>query len=273
MGNIYGLIGEKLGHSFSPQIHNMILNKLNIKGKYNLFEVKEENLKDKLTELKVAKAKGVNVTIPYKSKIIKYLGNVSTEADKIGAVNTVDFRNNVLTGYNTDYFGFGASLKKSNIDVFNKSAVILGTGGVSKAVLQYLLDNNIRKVVFVSRNPARAVLQNARGIEIMSYDDMNKLNDEDMIINCTPCGMYPNIEGTPVNKQVLTKFSAAVDLIYNPLNTVFLKQAQELGLKTVNGLYMLTAQAVAAQEIWQNIKIDIKLTEEIYEMLKTMVNE
>lgn len=272
MENIYGLIGEKLGHSFSPQIHKLILKQLNLKGTYNLFEVKEEALEDKIAELKKVKAKGVNVTIPYKTKIIKYLDNVSLEAEKIGAINTIDFRNNVLTGYNTDYYGFGAALKSSNIDMNNKSAVILGTGGVSKAVLQYLIDNEVKRVVFVSRNPIKAAAESTKDTEIISYDDMDMLNEEDIIINCTPCGMYPNTEITPVNRNTIAKFSTAVDLIYNPLSTIFLKQAQAIGLKTVNGLYMLTAQAIAAQEIWQNTKIDIRLTEEIYETLKTMVN-
>lgn len=268
----YGLIGEKLGHSFSPQIHIEILKRLNLKGSYNLFEVKEENLKYKIKELKDIGAKGVNVTIPYKTKVMRYLNYISPEALKIGAVNTIDFKNGMLSGYNTDYYGFGAALKNINIDINDKSAVILGTGGASKAVVQYLIDNNIKEVVFVSRSPKEAALKNDRNFKIISYDDMYKLTNEDIIINCTPCGMYPDMASCPVSSEVLGEFSTAVDLIYNPLNTLFLKQALKLGLKISNGLYMLVAQAAASQEIWQNIKIDKTMVEDIYEMMKNKIS-
>lgn len=268
----YGLIGEKLGHSFSPQIHIEILKRLNLKGSYNLFEVKEENLKYKIKELKDIGAKGVNVTIPYKTKVMQYLNYISPEALKIGAVNTIDFKNGMLSGYNTDYFGFGAALKNINIDINDKSAVILGTGGASKAVVQYLIDNNIKEVVFASRNPKEAALKNDRNFKIISYDDMYKLTNEDIIINCTPCGMYPDITNSPVSSEVLGEFSTAVDLIYNPLNTLFLKQALKLGLKISNGLYMLVAQAAASQEIWHNTNIDKTMVEDIYEVMKNKIN-
>lgn len=271
MDNIYGLIGGKLGHSFSPQIHDIILKKLNLKGTYNLFEVKEEELKHKIQNLKAQGAKGVNVTIPYKTKVMQYLHSISREAEKIGAVNTIDFKNGVLTGYNTDYYGFGAALKNSNININNKTAVILGTGGASKAVVQYLMDNNINEVIFVSRDFQKAAAIGTENFKIICYEELDKLKCGDIIINCTPCGMYPDAAKSPVDKQVLSKFSTAVDLIYNPLDTLFLKQASELGLKTSNGLYMLVAQAVASQEIWQNTKIDKAVVIEIYEIIKNTI--
>ncbi len=262
---LYGLIGGKLGHSYSPQIHDMLLKRLNLKGLYNLFEVKEEELESKIVELKTLRAKGINVTIPYKTKVMQYLDYISPEAQKIGAVNTIDFKNGRLSGYNTDYYGFGTALINSDIDINNKSAVILGTGGASRAVVQYLADNNIKEVILVSRNPEKVEFKNTRGYKIISYENMDKLTDKDIIINCTPCGMYPDITNCPVSMDILLKFSLAVDLIYNPLNTLFLKRASKLGLKTTNGLYMLIAQAAASQEIWQNTKIHRKVVEEIYE--------
>lgn len=266
MMNFYGLIGEKLGHSISPQIHKLILEKLKENDLYNLFEVKKENLKEAVNGLKVLGAKGINVTIPYKVDVMEHLDNISKEAKNIGAVNTIAFKGNKLIGYNTDYYGFGASLKNGQVDINNKNAVILGTGGASKAVVHYLLDNGIKDVIYVSRNPKNTE-ECMKDFKVISYDDMNKLENRDIIINCTPCGMYPNTEYCPVNKSILSKFYAAVDLIYNPRKTIFLKEAGELGAKTVNGLYMLIAQAVASQEIWHEIKISQEITDKIYKEL------
>lgn len=267
MSDFYGLIGEKLGHSFSPQINKLILEKMKLKGAYNLFEVKRENLQKALEGLKVLGAKGVNVTIPYKIEVIKYLDKLSKEAEKIGAVNTIFFDGGVLTGYNTDYYGFGASLKNGQVDICKKEAVILGTGGASKAVVQYLIDNGIKDIVYVSRNP-KGGSEKMKDSKVISYKDVESLTTKDIIINCTPCGMYPQVEHCPVTEDVLSKFSVAVDLIYNPDQTLFLRKSEKLGLKTVNGLYMLVAQAVATQEIWQGVVIDKEITEEIYKKMK-----
>ncbi len=266
MSNLYGLIGNKLGHSISPKIHSLILEKLNLKGLYNLFEVRNEDLQESIIGLKALGARGINVTIPHKVNIMKYLDDISEEAAKIGAINTIDFKENRAVGYNTDYYGFGESLKKEKIDVHNKDAVILGSGGASKAVFHYLLDNGIKDIVFVSRNPEN-IKNKVEDFRVISYEDMNELQYKDIIINCTPCGMYPKVEYSPVDKRILSKFSSAVDLIYNPKETIFLKEAKELGAKTVNGLYMLLAQAVASQEIWQETKISEEVKNHIYEVI------
>jgi shikimate dehydrogenase len=270
MSNLYGLIGEKLGHSFSPQIHSLILKKLNLLGLYNLFEIKKENLGHALKGLLALEAKGINVTVPYKIDIMKYLDNLSPEAEKIGAVNTILFHNETLSGHNTDYHGFGMSLKKAAVEVKNKSVLILGTGGSSKAVVQYLIDNDIKDVVYASRTPEMTD-KDLKKFKIISYNEVSSLKNRDIIINCTPCGMYPKVEACPVDKKILSNFSTAVDLIYNPEETVFLREASSLGLKTANGLYMLVSQAVAAQEIWQGIRISDELIDEIYEELKLKI--
>lgn len=267
MGNLYGLIGKTLGHSISPKIHSLILESLNLNGFYNLFEVNNEDLKKAVIGLKALGAKGINVTIPHKVNIMQYLDDVSLEASKIGAINTIDFKENKLVGYNTDYYGFGESLKKEKIEVHNKEAVILGTGGASKAVFHYLLDNGINDIIFVSRIP-KNTKDKLKDFKVISYEDMNKLNCKDIIINCTPCGMYPKVESCSVDKSILSKFSSAVDLIYNPIETMFLREAREIGVKTVNGLYMLVAQAIASQEIWQRMEISQGIKKHIYEVIK-----
>ncbi|MHC1719367.1 MAG: shikimate dehydrogenase [Clostridiaceae bacterium] len=270
MSNFYGLIGEKLGHSFSPLIHGEILKKLNIEGTYNLFEVKSDDLPEALIGLKALGCRGANVTIPYKIEIMAHLDCIAKEAQKIGAVNTIAFSDEGLTGYNTDYYGFGLMLKRAGIEIPGKKALILGTGGAAKAVLEYLLDNQIGEAVLVSRNPQNAA-KRMQGYKIIPYNELKNFGQKDMIINCTPCGMYPAVEVSPVEKSILSSFKAAVDLIYNPGETMFLKYAREEGLVTANGLYMLAAQAAAAQEIWQGIKFSDEFIEEIYEKVKESI--
>jgi shikimate dehydrogenase len=261
MKNVYGLLGESLGHSFSPQIHREIFKKLGIEGEYKLFELKEQELKCAVQKYMKQGIKGLNVTIPFKIKIMTFLDEISPEAEKIGAVNTISMGNSVLTGYNTDYNGFGMSLSRSRVEVKDKSAVILGTGGVSKAVVQYLLDYGAKSITYVSRSP---------GDGIKGYGEISSLKG-DMIINCTPCGMCPTADVSPVPDDILKNFKTAVDLIYNPEETVFLKLAKENGLKTVNGLYMLVGQAVAAQEIWNGTRLPEAQVDEIYQSIKNLL--
>ncbi|QEK11770.1 shikimate dehydrogenase [Crassaminicella thermophila] len=262
----FGLIGEKLKHSFSPIIHSIIFEELNIKSYYHLFEVKREDLKEAIYGLKALGAKGVNVTIPYKVEVIKYLDSISSEAKRIGAVNTICFKDNEAIGYNTDYYGFGIMLDKHHIDLKNKKAVILGTGGASKSVIQYLLDKGIGDITLVSRN-VDSGKEKYKNFKIMSYDKIGLLKEQDLIINCTPCGMHPNVQNSPIRKKDIFNFKVAVDLIYNPLETLFLKYGKEEGLKTINGLYMLVGQAVKAQEFWNGIKINSSVCDKIYEKI------
>ncbi|WP_129598636.1 shikimate dehydrogenase [Anaerophilus nitritogenes] len=256
----YGLIGEKLTHSFSPLIHKIILKELNKEGPYNLFEIQKRHLKDEIEKFKIANIKGVNVTIPYKTDIMPYLDHISDEAMRIGAVNTLDFKDSKIIGYNTDYYGFGRMLDRNHVEIKNKKAVILGTGGASKAVNTYLLDHGIKEIVFVSRGVRKEKLD----INCISYDEVDTLKEYEIVINCTPCGMYPHIEASPLKKETILKFETAIDLIYNPLETLFLNNAKEGNLKTINGLYMLVGQAVASQEIWNGINIDPNICDLIY---------
>lgn len=271
--HFYGLIGEKLSHSFSPIIHSIIFEEINMKGCYNLFEVKNEDLKDAVYGLKALGAKGVNVTIPYKLDVMRYLDNISKEAQRIGAVNTICFKDNETIGYNTDYFGFGMMLDKHNISLKNKKAVILGTGGASKSVVQYLLDQDINDITLVSRD-VKIAKEKYNDFNIISYEQIELLKEQDIIINCTPCGMHPNTQNSPIKKEYISKFNTAVDLIYNPLETLFLKYGREEGLQTVNGLYMLVGQAVKAQELWNDIRIEESICDKIYKKtIKTLNTE
>ncbi|APM38171.1 shikimate dehydrogenase [Clostridium kluyveri] len=267
MGNFYGLIGAKLGHSFSPVIHEMILKKINLQGKYNLFEIESQNLGEAIGALKILGCRGVNVTIPYKIKIMKYMDYISEEALNIGSINTIQFIDNKLKAYNTDYYGFGMTLKRYEIDVLNKSVIILGTGGASKAVLRYSMDKGAKSIIYVSRKPEN--VSNGE-VDVISYEQLHHIKNGDIVINSTPCGMYPQTDTCAVDSEILSKFNTAVDLVYNPQETMFLKTGEKLGLKTANGLYMLVAQAVAAQQIWQDGEISLKTLDEIYYKLLNM---
>ncbi len=270
MSQLYGLLGEKLKHSFSPIIHSEIFKELDIKGNYHLFEVNRPDLKNAILGLRSLKAKGTNVTIPYKVEAMKYLDDISIEAKRIGAVNTIAIKDNKTIGYNTDYHGFGMMLDNYEIDIKNKKAVVLGTGGAAKSVIQYLIDNEIGNVMIVSRN-ASATNEKFSGFNIISYNEIQHLKNQDIVINCTPCGMYPNVENSPITKNNVSKFHTVIDLIYNPLETLFLRYANELGLKGVNGLYMLVGQAVKAEELWNNTVIESNITKKIYDKIIKLI--
>lgn len=270
MKGMYGLLGEKLTHSFSPQIHSLIFKALGIDGYYHLFEVNKEDLGDGVRGFKALKVKGINVTIPYKLDVMKYLDHISEEGKNIGAVNTICFEDGKTIGYNTDYYGFGMMMKKFNIDINGKNVTILGSGGSAKAVLQYLLDNNASEITFVTRNVEEGKAK-FKNFNIISYEDLEELSNEDIVINCTPIGMYPKVDNSPIKKECITKFKVAIDLIYNPQETLFLKYAREAGLKSVNGLYMLVGQAIKAEELWNSLKIEDKITDEIYEEISKLL--
>ncbi len=267
MEKLFGLIGEKLGHTYSPVINKKIMEEINIDGHYGVFQVKRENLKDVVPGLKALGYTGINVTIPYKTEVIKYLDYLSPEAEKIGAVNVVYIdKDGLAAGYNTDYYGFGMMLENAGIKIKDENVVILGTGGASKAVRQYLTDAGAKNIIFLTRDTAAAKIKFPED-ETACYDD-DIIRTCSTVINTTPVGMYPNTEATPFDKKHFSGFTQAVDLIYNPTDTLFTKQAREAGLKSVSGLYMLIAQAVKSQEIWNETEIPEAVTADILNFLR-----
>ncbi|KRQ86858.1 Shikimate dehydrogenase [Caloramator mitchellensis] len=263
MNNLYGLIGEKLSHSKSPEIHDLIMKKLSIIGNYHLFEVNEADLKMAIEGLQVLNFKGINVTIPYKIKIIDFLDGCSDEVKSIGSVNTIKFTNKNAFGYNTDYFGFISLLRRFDIDVHGKIAVILGTGGSSRAVMKSLVDLGTKEIIFASRNRN---LNEINGSRVIDYQELAKIKG-DLLINCTPVGMSPNFDSSPVEKECVKNFETIIDLIYNPFKTKLIKYADDLNIRAFNGFYMLVAQAVKSQEIWNNTKLSDDNIEKIYQEL------
>ena len=262
-----GLLGERLGHSLSPEIHKSIFKNVNIEGAYELFEIPPNSLEDFTKATKLLKVQGFNVTIPYKEKIMNYLDEISDEAKRIGAVNTVVLKENKLYGYNTDYFGIDAMLKNEGISVNGKDIVILGTGGACKAMLTYVLDNNSNNIYIVSRNPKIVDLDLTNNkVKVIDYEELESIKG-DIIVNTTPVGMYPNVNKSPVGKEIVNNYNIVIDLIYNPLETVFLKYGRECGKKTISGLYMLVGQAIKAEAIFNDIKINNRVMYNVYKEL------
>lgn len=254
----YALIGEKLGHSYSKIIHERYFE---LCGKedfsYDLIEIPKDNLRQELERI-CATYDGINVTIPYKLDVMNFIDSISDEAAKIGAVNTIKFSGGYAAGYNTDYFGLKSTFTTNDIEVSGKRVVILGTGGVSKAALAVCRDMGALDITFVSTSAPR--LSDYR---VLTYND--KI-EGDVLINCTPVGMYPNSDASPL-KSVSDSFSALVDTIYNPAETKLMKMACAKGIKAVSGLYMLVAQAMYSQAIWQDREVDLNATDTIYKEL------
>lgn len=269
MAKLYGLLGESLKHSISPKIHKMVFEYLNISGVYNLFEVKKEELNLAVEGMNTLGFVGANVTIPYKVDVMHSLHSISREAKAIGAVNTIKFKDGLAEGHNTDYYGFHMTLEKYKIPVLNKKVVILGNGGVSITVAQYMKDKGCGEIIVVGRDIQKLKkCSQFKDLNLICFSDLEHLTESDIVVNCTPVGMYPNVNETPISREIISKFSSAIDLIYNPEETLFLKYAKENGSKCVNGLYMLIGQAIASEEIWNDVKIEKEIVEEIYEKLR-----
>lgn len=241
----YALLGEKLSHSYSPLIHNEIFKDMNILATYELKEVSKDELKLAIESLRNDEYQGFNVTIPYKKEVMQYLDEISKEALEIGSVNTIAKINGKIVGYNTDYFGFYNELLYYNVEVKNKDCYILGTGGASLAIHKALKDLG-GNVCYVSRNP--------KDSQTVSYDELESKN-LDVIVNTTPVGMYPNVDASPIKKEIALKAKYVVDIIFNPKKTKLLEFADS----NMNGLFMLVGQAIKAEEIWQNKNYDLKI--------------
>ncbi len=224
------LIGEKLGHSYSAAIHKAFGG-----GDYALKEIAPEALK---TFFAKREFRGINVTIPYKRTAMSLVDEVSPLARRIGAINTVVNRGGVLYGDNTDYYGFSALAAKAGVDFKGKNVCILGTGGTSRTAETVCLDAGAKSVYKVSRSGG------------CNYNNVYDRTETEIVVNTTPAGMYPNDGETIVDLSRFPDLSGALDVVYHPLRTNFVLQAQSLGVPAAGGLYMLVAQAARARELF-----------------------
>ena len=240
----YGLIGEKLGHSFSPAIHHRLAD-----YDYRLVELAPEELGPFLEK---GQFRGLNVTIPYKKAVIPYCRELTEQARRIGSVNTIVRRpDGTLLGHNTDYDGFRHLLLSAGARVAGRKALVLGTGGASLTVHTVLRDLGAGERVAISRAGEN------------NYGNLDRHGDAQLLVNATPVGMYPRVEEQPVDLSLFPRLEGVFDLIYNPLKTRLLLQGEERGLCRSNGLGMLVAQAKAAAELFLGRPIPDGRVEEI----------
>lgn len=249
----YGLLGAHLEYSYSPEIHSKFGD-----YQYDLIEIPEEKLKEVVNS---PEYDGFNVTIPYKRSVITLCDEVSSEALRIGAVNTIVKENGLKKGCNTDYFGFCYMLKRNNIELKGKKCMVLGNGGASAMIQTVMKDQGASEIVVVSRHGED------------NYDNLDRHFDSEIIVNATPVGMYPNNGVSLVNVDDFPNLSGAVDLIYNPNKTKFILDATTRGIPACGGLSMLVAQAEKSSELFQHRVIDDEeIDAAIYDIRSELLN-
>lgn len=248
----YGLIGEKLSHSYSREIHGMISD-----GPYELYEISCDKLEDFFGERNFS---AINVTIPYKQSVIPLLDEISDSAKRIGAVNTVVNKGGKLYGYNTDYDGMRALLEHAKINIKGKTVAILGAGGTSKTARTLMYDLGAKEILVVSRRKQDCCI---------TYGELStRRKDINIIINATPVGMYPKSDEKPIELSDYPCIEGVADVIYNPMRTLLIQEAEKRNIAAEGGLYMLCSQAVFASALFRNVEVDNDSVNDIFEKLK-----
>lgn len=262
----FGILGEKLGHTLSPEIHADLLKQQNLTGIYEVYEMSRDEVSQVLDMMKEKHITGMNVTIPYKTTLCQMVDVLDDRAKEIGAVNTILMKDNISYGYNTDYIGVISMFQKAGVELTGKQIVILGSGGASKALIYgfHLEDASVITIAARNKEARDELKKQFPYIRVCGLDD---IPSGDIIINTTPVGMFPHAGVSPVDASVIRRFKIASDIVYNPLITEFLHIAREEGLQIVTGLMMLVDQAIGSEEIWLGKKLDYNMGNRIHEEL------
>jgi shikimate dehydrogenase len=257
---LLGIIGHPIGHTLSPPMHNKALSLLELDYLYVVFHVLPQDLEKAVLALPALKIKGINVTIPYKQDVLQYLDEVSPCAKRIGAVNTILVKNGRLYGFNTDGEGFINSLTEAGFNPAGKKIILLGAGGACRAVALSLAWSGAKKLIIAARKVTKAEdlaretkLEQEIEVECLPLVALpeKKVADADLIVNTTPLGMTPYEDQMPYDSfYTLHSGQYICDLIYNPLETQFLKSAKLKGCKTINGVGMLVHQGAKSFSLW-----------------------
>ena len=259
----YFVIGNPIDHSLSPKLHNHWLTKNNIKAVYDRKKIKEEDLQSIISQVKEKKINGINVTVPFKKTVIPYLDQLSPEAEQTQSVNTIILSNDNLVGHNTDIAGFTRAIEKLNFNIQGKKIFILGAGGVVPSIIFALKKMNVSQIIVSNRTKKKAedLKSQFNNLEILDWGD---ITDFDVIINATSLGLNEETINLDFPKSINNKLF--YDVIYNPAETNFLKEAKKLGNKTENGKLMFVYQAYEAFKLWHGI--DPSINKETLEILK-----
>lgn len=263
---ILGIIGHPIKHSLSPIMHNAVFEKLDLNCVYLALDVEKEKLGTTIDACKALNFIGLNVTIPHKISVIKFLNKVGREAELIGAVNTVKFEKERAFGFNTDGIGCVKALKEEGVRIKNKYVLILGAGGAARAIaFQCILEGADVSISNRTRKNAIELKQDIKGklekeVNILNFNlKKHDLEGIDVIINATSIGMRPKTNSTPLDAGLLNQDIAVMDIVYNPIETKLLKDAKRAGCKTVNGVGMLVHQGAESLRIWLGIKAPIEI--------------
>ncbi len=278
-----GLLGYPLGHSLSPVLHETLMKKCNIEGEYLLYETAPANLKHAFTLFKTVGLQGVNITLPHKVAVSAYVDELDPMAEILGCVNTIVFRDGKAVGFNTDFKGFEKSLPSNTGErLSGASALVLGSGGSARMVISALLKRNTPTITVLLRSLAKAQdtikhieqlktkSKSTSSLQWLNYDDIDDLSTFNLVINTTPVGMAPNMDKSPLPSALLATLptgSFIYDLIYNPIQSQLLIDAEQAGHQTQGGLDMLLHQGIAAFEIWTGLTIDPTWLPELRDVL------
>ena len=249
----YFVIGNPISHSLSPELHNFWIKKNNINARYEKIKLEESDLKNFIDKLRNDEIHGINVTVPFKNKVIKYLDKLSLEVETTNSVNTIYKSGNDIIGHNTDVAGFELGLRHSKINVLHKSVFILGAGGVVSSIIFSLLSMGCKKIYLTNRTIEKAenIKNKFDEVEILKWGEIPNF---DIVINATSVGL----KGDSLDLVFNVKDKIFYDVIYNPKETQFLKEAKKNGNKAENGKFMFIYQANQSFSIWNNVipKID-----------------
>lgn len=276
-----GLIGHPLGHTLSPKIHNMLAEMTGTNLVYVPFDVQPERIADVLPGAQALNLLGMNVTIPYKNAVIPFLSSIDPLAEKIGAVNTLVREENGkgFRGYNTDMTGLYRSLEQEGIGLAGEAVILLGAGGVARAVACLCAMKGAKHIYLLNRTLEKAKtvadeINAAEGkecvipMQLEDYPGLPEVPGKYLCIQCTNVGMYPNEKAAVIeDPEFYRHIHTGVDLVYRPLKTKFLKLAEAAGARTFSGLKMLLYQAVEAFELWNHVNISTEQADEVYEAI------
>jgi shikimate dehydrogenase len=268
---ICGIIGDPIEHSMSPAMHNAAFDKLGLNYLYVPFRVKKEELGKAIAGMRALNIRGLNVTLPHKVAVIPLLDELDPLAQRIGAVNTIVNDDGALTGYNTDATGFLQTLLEGRIEPNGKNVVILGAGGASRAISLVLAERGSNLIILnrtldKAKEYAYWISQVChREVKALKLDRQNLakvLAKADILVNATSIGMSPNSNETPVSPDLLKPSLTVFDIVYNPIKTSLLREAEAAGAETISGVDMLVWQGALAFELWTGAKAPVKLMRE-----------
>jgi shikimate dehydrogenase len=265
MKKLYGVIGNPIAHSMSPDIHNAALKDLGLDGHYHAFKVEEDSLEDAVKGIRALGVQGINVTVPHKVSIMDHLDHIDESAKVLGAVNTVRREGVKLVGYNTDGEGFVKSLMRIlDKPISELSFLMIGAGGAARAIFTTIVRDNPEKFDICNRTieKAKQLTESApsfRNVEVLSIKEAEeRLEQYDVIIHTTSVGMYPNVEDIPLSLQRAASSAVVCDIVYNPIQTSLLKEAKQKGLKTLDGVGMFVEQAALSFRLWTGHEPDVE---------------